>query len=201
MRTAGSRLHHLSVNFFREIEAGLLFKRQADCFLQRTRNTHLAKRMMKESETSNRLPARCRAMLNSGRTKTGSTLLLDNHERIGLQHAQPYHPMRRNRRTPPPEPLIQISLAERRTGCVSDLLIINELIETLCRGSDPTAIDNLIFADAETRKVIAAVSDDERSILAQHMRDHGMRIDPQLLDPERWQCLIDIFRHRANLPT
>lgn len=102
---------------------------------------------------------------------------------------------------PPPEPLIKISLAERRAGCVSDLLTINELIEPLWRGSDPTAIDNLIFADAETRKVVAATSDDERSTLAQHMRDHGMRIDPQLLDPERWQCLIDIFRHRANLPT
>jgi hypothetical protein len=100
---------------------------------------------------------------------------------------------------PPPEPLIKISLAERRAGCVSDLLIINELIETLCRGTDPAAIDNLIFADAETRKAVAAMSDEERSTLAQHMRDHGMRIDTQLLDPERWQCLIDTYAHRANL--
>jgi hypothetical protein len=55
------------------------------------------------------------------------------------------------RGAPPPQPMIaNLTLAERRAAGVKDVLMFTDLIEHLCRNSDPEAIDNLLAVDRKT---------------------------------------------------
>jgi hypothetical protein len=100
-----------------------------------------------------------------------------------------------------PNPMsANLSLAERRAACVKDVLMLSDLIEHLTRNSDPEAIDSLMAADRKTREHIFALTNDDRSLLAQRMLEQeGTRIDPQLLTRDGWHSLTECLAHRATL--